>query len=116
MAVIVLTTLTGAWFVFFRQSAGEQIAHPPAPPEVRLPRAPHVSLPPPLTAFSGGKPPKVVRRRRALPALQMDALISQWRSPTDFLLKTPGEQWLRETPRLGAPLAEIKPLVIERKN
>lgn len=116
MATIVSMTLTGVWFVFFRQSAGEQVTHPPAPPETRLPRAPHAGSAPPLTAFSGSKPLKVARRRRASPAPQMDALISQWRSPTDFLLKTPGEQWLREAPRLGAPLVEIKPLAIERKN
>ena len=29
------------------------------------------------------------------------SLISQWRSPTDFLLSVPGEQLLRTVPRLG---------------
>ncbi|MFY9608154.1 MAG: hypothetical protein WAU45_05995 [Blastocatellia bacterium] len=35
-------------------------------------------------------------------------LISQWRSPTEFLLKTPGDELLRTVPRLGASSVEIK--------
>jgi len=27
--------------------------------------------------------------------------ISQWRPPTEFLLKTPGEEWLKTVPKLG---------------
>lgn len=35
-------------------------------------------------------------------------LISEWRSPTDFLLKTPGDQLLKTVPRVGASAIEIK--------
>ena len=48
--------------------------------------------------------------------MQMNVLVSQWRSPTDFLLKTSGQRWLNEVPRLGVPRMEIKPLEFEQKN
>jgi hypothetical protein len=35
-------------------------------------------------------------------------LISEWRSPTDFLLKTPGDQLLKTVPRVGVSAIEIK--------
>jgi hypothetical protein len=48
--------------------------------------------------------------RRAAP------LISQWRSPTDFLLKTPGDELLRTVPRLGESAIEIKLNLSSTKN
>ncbi len=117
LATIVLLMLAGVWAVSFRQPADERFARPPAPPESAVPRVPEGVAPPSGLASSTGKPPKLVRRRRVpAPPLPLDALVSQWRSPTDFLLRTPGEQWLKEVPRLGVPRAEIKPLVIEQKN
>lgn len=32
---------------------------------------------------------------------QMAASLSEWRAPLDFLLQTPGSEWLQTTPRLG---------------
>ena len=42
------------------------------------------------------------------PALPQESalLISQWQSPTDFLLATPGQQWLQSVPQLGESLTE----------
>lgn len=63
------------------------------------------------------------RRRQRLNSLmkrfiaQPDvALLSQWRSPTEFLLHTPGDQLLKTVPRLGGSLIEIKALAPEQKN
>lgn len=35
------------------------------------------------------------------------ALLSQWRSPTEFLLRTPGEQLLKSVPRLNESLIRV---------
>jgi hypothetical protein len=61
-----------------------------------------VSVPPEL-------PAKPVRRphRHQSSARVPVPLISQWRSPTAFLLKTPGDELLRTVPRLGASAVEI---------
>ena len=116
LAVIVLLTLAGAGFVFFRQTAGEQVAQPPAAPEVKVPQVPH-NDPPPKMASSDHQPRKVVRHRRA-PAQQqpIELVVSQWRSPTDFLLKTPEIRGVKEVPHLGVLRMQIKPLVIEQQN
>jgi hypothetical protein len=55
-------------------------------------------------------------RRRKRPARQSIILISQWQSPTDFLLRTPGEQLLKSVPRLGGSLAEIKAIMPGERN
>lgn len=34
--------------------------------------------------------------------------ISQWRAPTEFLLKTPGQEWLKTVPKLGQSSFEQK--------
>src|SRR5215475_14780608 len=44
-----------------------------------------------------------LKQRRNSPAPQPDlASLSEWRSPTEFLLRTPGATLLRTVPRLGA--------------
>jgi hypothetical protein len=34
------------------------------------------------------------------------ATISQWRPPTEFLLKIPGQEWLKTVPKLGQSLEQ----------
>lgn len=43
-------------------------------------------------------------------------LLSQWRPPTDFLLKSPGELLLKTVPQLGESLMEIKAIMPDQKN
>lgn len=45
-----------------------------------------------------------------------DVLISNWQSPTDFLLQTPGAQWLRTLPNLNESILEMKILLPDGKN
>lgn len=110
--LIGLMTLAGVWF---KQSTIELTALPPDAPVIEVPQVPpHES---PLIAGAGSNPRGVARRRHSsLPALPMDALVSQWRSPTEFLLKTTEAQWMKEVPRLGAPRLEIELPLIERKH
>ena len=56
---------------------------------------------------------KNIRRRvppRSRPAV---TLISRWRSPTEFLLNSPGEQLLRTVPRLDESLLKIKTVTLD---
>lgn len=56
-----------------------------------------------------GRPSKPVRAHKNRQSTGLMApLISQWRSPTEFLLKTPGDELLRSVPRLGASAVQIK--------
>ena len=43
-------------------------------------------------------------------------LISRWRSPTEFLLNSPGEQLLKTVPRLDESLLEIKAVTLDGNN
>ena len=61
------------------------------------------------------KPPRRARPHRQLPE-RGAALISQWRSPTDFLLRTPGDELLRSVPRVGASAVKINLNLSSLKN
>ena len=47
---------------------------------------------------------------------QTNLLISKWQSPTDFLLRTPGAEWLRNLPQINESILEIKNLLPDSKN
>lgn len=49
----------------------------------------------------------VWRTRRAIDAAPRE--LAAWSSPTAFLLETPGQQLLHQTPRLGEPLIHALP-------
>jgi hypothetical protein len=61
------------------------------------------------------KPARGPRRHRQS-SVKAATLISEWRSPTDFLLKTPGDQLLKTVPRVGASAIEIKVNFSDLKN
>ena len=115
-----LVLLAGGWFLFARRV---QILVPPPPtlPTLLSENAKNGTIllamrPNQVPIARDNKSPKVVRHKRSAPLMQTGLLISQWRSPTDFLLKAPGQRWLNEVPRLGVPRIEIKPLEFEQKN
>lgn len=54
-------------------------------------------------------PPRVPRRPAAVPS------ITEWESPTDFLLATPGREVLTTLPRLGDSLIRPEPRPDERR-
>lgn len=60
---------------------------------------------------------KVAYHRRIKQTSQPpEVLISNWQSPTDFLLQTPGAQWLRTLPNLNESILEMKNLLPDGKN
>ena len=42
--------------------------------------------------------------------------LSQWRSPTNFLLQSPGEQLLKTVPHLGLSSVEIRAIMPDKMN
>ena len=55
------------------------------------------------------------RRRRDSPTRHSTLLISQWRSPTDYLLKVPGNELLKSLPRVPDSSPGIRSLM-EKQN
>ncbi len=43
-------------------------------------------------------------------------LMSQWRSPTEFLLRTPGEHLFKRVPRLDESLVNVKAVIPDQRN
>jgi hypothetical protein len=61
------------------------------------------------------KPARGARRHRQS-SVRAATLISEWQSPTDFLLKTPGDDLLKTVPRVGASAIEIKVNFSDQRN
>ena len=49
-----------------------------------------------------------LRTHRSIEAVSRE--LTAWSSPTAFLLETPGQQLLNQTPRLGGPLLRALPI------
>jgi hypothetical protein len=116
-AVVALVAVIGFVRFLLIRSGNEQqaiVAQEPLQPDKTTPAPMIVEVTPSLT----GPPPRTApgtRRHRRSPA-PADSLISQWRSPTDFLLRTPGDQLLKTVPRVGTSAIEIKVNFSDQKN
>jgi len=113
-ALILLGAGCLGWWMFFRQPA-----KPQAPIEIGKSDspAPDVTLPISPSPILVRNPPKVARRQRPIVRPEpLAILISQWRSPTESLLRTPGEQLLKRVPRLDESLVNIKATIPGQKN
>src|SRR5262249_56209868 len=83
--------------------------------------APRVVAPPPNPAPPSNegntiRPDHQHRRQGRVQRRPETLLLSQWRSPTEFLMRTPGDQFLKTIPRLNESLIEIKPLAPNQQN
>lgn len=119
-AIVALVAVTGAVIGVVRffpvRSGNEQsavVARDPnqlarTPPWVEVDPPPSRKLPLPATISR-------TRRHRQTPA-RAASLISEWRSPTEFLLRTPGDQLLKTVPRVGTSAIEIKVNFSDQKN
>lgn len=115
-AVVALVAAAGLVFVLAGRSSREQAPDLVASPNEPVVKPPATPDEPALVAKE--HPGKIARRARAHRQSKKRAapLISQWRSPTEFLLKTPGDELLRTVPRLGAASVEIKLNLSSTKN
>jgi hypothetical protein len=108
VAIVVAFLLGGAWLTF---SGRETKSHGPASVvNSGGAPAPRVEAPPPNPTPSSSEERTISQRRKQRPAqLRPETLLlSQWRSPTESLMRTPGEQLLKIIPRLNESLIEIK--------
>ncbi len=114
-AAIALILLGAGWWMFFRQPTTRQalieiVRSDPPPPHVTPPTV--SPLPVPVK-----NPHYVIRQQRHVVRPQPPAnLISQWRSPTESLLRTPGEQVFKRVPRLDESLVNINSTIPNLKN
>ena len=53
-------------------------------------------------------------RPRTPPTAESAMLLSEWRSPTDFLLRSPKDQFMKTVPRLGESLFELKVITLQK--
>ena len=115
--VIVILLGGSALFVMMRlskhSSPVDVAVTSPAPPNEDKDR----DTPPPAKVEAGPvrDTPSPVGRRPRHERRVADALVSQWRSPTDFLLDVPGSRLLRTVPSLGRP-ANLKANVPDLNN
>lgn len=105
-----LIVLGAGWWMYVRQSTKQsdpvEIVRSDRPVDSFTP------LPVSPSPVPVKNPPNLTRRQRTFARPRPTAtLISQWRSPTQFLLQTPGEQLLKRVPRLDESLVNIKVII-----
>jgi hypothetical protein len=110
-AIVVALLLGGAWLILSGQDTKTpDPANALNSDGASAPRA--EALPPDPTPSSIGgptiKPGRQHRKQRRAQVRPETLLLSQWRSPTESLMRTPGEQLLKTIPRLNESLIEIK--------
>lgn len=132
VAALLILLGTGSW-IMFRRSAELQARidivrsntlAPDADPPVSSSTVPLISdEPQPETALKVVSPLRRgirkrpnIDRRRSVKSQPMGMLISQWRSPTESLLETPGRQLFKRVPRLDESVVNIKATVSSQKN
>ena len=114
-AIVLLLAVIGGFRVFTNRSAKEH-----TPIAANEPGEPDRTPAPVLEGVTPwkGPPPKTERvtRRHRRATMRTTPLISQWRSPTEFLLRTPGDQLLKTVPSVGTSTIEIKVNFSDQKN
>ena len=98
MAMVILISGFVAAVVYFRKPAPQIVnsnenKKQQMTNDQPLPIEPEKTTPP--------APRRIVYRPQKKAPRRTDLMISQWRSPTDFLLRTPGNEFLKTVPRLN---------------
>jgi hypothetical protein len=114
VVTVMLVLVAGSLFIIFKQDSTK--TYQTERSELETPNA--KSQPPDVIIAVPNKKesPKSGKRRVTRQTRLSPTLISDWRSPTDFLLKTSGEQLLRTTPRLNESITSIKGFSLEEMN
>lgn len=115
-AVVALVAVAGFVFLLAGRYSREQAPSVVAGPSELVIKPP--AAPDEPASVPTQRPAKPARRAHGhrQSTRQAAPLISQWRSPTQFLLKTPGDELMRTVPRLGGPAVEIKLNLSSTKN
>lgn len=88
-----------------------KLPYPQLEPSPGEPLARSIERAPALEAIRRELTRPARHKRPAARSHQPAMLISEWQSPTDFLLRTPGEHLLKTVPRVSESLVEIKPSI-----
>lgn len=110
-ALIAIILSVASAFVFFKQRSKPPVQTETAGPIESVPArndtaAAPVKLPEKIS-------PKRARMTRPARPRQPVVAITEWRSPTNFLLVSPGDEWLKSVPRLDESVVRIEPMVPE---
>ena len=119
-AAVMLILIGLSVFIIFRQSSTKTYqaaeVEPVAPPDQSSQPGVNESAPRKNGSPNRIESPKPGKRRVTRQRKVSPTLISDWRSPTDFLLETSGLQLLRTTPRVDESITSIKGLFPEKMN
>src|SRR5262249_9897793 len=111
VAIVVALLLGGAWLIFSgrgkKPPGRADLVYSRVPPAPRVEAAPP-NPKPPLLGEQTFKPDRHYRKQRRVRLRPETLLLSQWRSPTESLMRAPGEQLLKTIPRLNESLIDIK--------
>jgi hypothetical protein len=127
VAAAALVLLGGSWWLFFEREAKTTVpvvtVKSGAPDNRIEPEVGVIPLPNSPATLPRERRVRSVRRQQRPKPRQTVTLISQWRSPTEFLLRTPGEQLLKSVPRLNESLIRInasapdrRPVLMDKQN
>src|SRR5262245_26151306 len=109
--IVVALLLGGAWLIFSgrdtKTPGRSNAAHSDGGPSLRA-EAPPPNPTPSSNVEKTIKPDHQRRQQRRVQRRPETLFLSQWRSPTEFLMRTPGDQFLKAIPRLNESLIEIK--------
>ena len=103
-AALSVVALVGVWRTWVNKPIEAEPITTSAPP-----------LSTPMKGISVGATPEPARAR-SRPKRKVVTLISDWRSPTDFLLRSPADDLLKATPRVGDSLLQTRQADLEDKN
>ena len=111
VAIVVALLLGGAWLIFSRRDT--KTPGQANTVNSNIAPAPRAESPPPnptTSSIEGPtiKPDRQHQKQRRSQLRPETLLLSQWRSPTESLMRAPGEQLLKTIPRLNESLIEIK--------
>ena len=107
-------------FALFRQPSSPQNMvigeQPKRPVEIEKEETPPEIEPEPVKESVKVASRNLGRKRARDKDMRAARLISEWRSPTEFLLKTPGQELFDSVPRPDRSIVEIKGLFPNEKN
>jgi hypothetical protein len=114
-AAAALILLGAGWLIFFRRPMKTQAPMEIVKSDVPAPVAPPLLLSP-STTFVNHRPNFVRRQRSYVRPRPAAVSISRWHSPTEFLLRAPGEQLFKSVPRWDESVVNIKAILPDQKN
>jgi hypothetical protein len=114
-AAAALILLGAGWWIFFSRPMKKQAPTETVRSDMPAPDAPPSPVSPSTTSDNHRR--NLARRQRSYVRPRPPAVsISRWHSPTEFLLRAPGEQLFKSVPRLDESVVNIQAILPDQKN